>query len=134
MLMSHRLRFTLALIMAVVLATGLLYVSFSGSSEARQPSEMGTAVVGNDYQVAGVVAKGSLTRKGGEIKFKIRDYSGKATVQVTYTGEVPDPFKEGREVIVTVKKQNGVWVGTPGTLATKCPSKFKSERPAKETK
>ncbi|MGH2907528.1 MAG: cytochrome c maturation protein CcmE [Solirubrobacterales bacterium] len=37
---------------------------------------------------------------------------------------MPDPFKEGREVIVTGEVKNGALVAKPGSLITKCPSKF----------
>ena len=37
---------------------------------------------------------------------------------------MPDPFREGREVIVTVRKQGGQFVGEKDSLVTKCPSKF----------
>ena len=38
----------------------------------------------------------------------------------------PDPFREGREVIVTVEKQGGRYVGERNSLITKCPSKYKT--------
>ena len=41
-----------------------------------------------------------------------------------YTGTVPDPFKEGREVIVTGKVADGEMIAEPNSLITKCPSKF----------
>jgi cytochrome c-type biogenesis protein CcmE len=37
---------------------------------------------------------------------------------------VPDPFRDGREVIVNGKVQDGTFVGEKDTLVTKCPSKF----------
>jgi cytochrome c-type biogenesis protein CcmE len=42
---------------------------------------------------------------------------------------VPNPFREGREVIVTVEKRGGRYLGEPNSLITKCPSKYK-EAPA----
>jgi len=39
---------------------------------------------------------------------------------------VPDPFRAGREVIVTVEKQGGRYVGQRDSLITKCPSKYKA--------
>jgi len=42
---------------------------------------------------------------------------------------VPDPFREGREVVVTVRKEGNQWVGEKDSLITKCPSKFKTEAP-----
>jgi cytochrome c-type biogenesis protein CcmE len=45
---------------------------------------------------------------------------------VVYTGTVPDPFREGREIVVTVSRQNGAYVGQRDSLITKCPSKFQN--------
>jgi cytochrome c-type biogenesis protein CcmE len=56
--------------------------------------------------------------------FKVRDRNGNAAVPVRYTGAVSDTFRDGREVIVTVKRRNGVFVGEKDSLVTKCPSKF----------
>jgi cytochrome c-type biogenesis protein CcmE len=49
-------------------------------------------------------------------------------VNVSYTGSVPDPFREGREVIVTVKRDGDRFVGQRDSLVTKCPSKFQAEK------
>jgi cytochrome c-type biogenesis protein CcmE len=46
---------------------------------------------------------------------------------VQYAGAVPDPFREGREVIVTVSKQGDTYVAERDSLVTKCPSKFEAE-------
>jgi cytochrome c-type biogenesis protein CcmE len=50
-------------------------------------------------------------------------------VPLVYSGTVPDPFREGREVIVTVQKQGGQYVGERNSLITKCPSKYKTAPP-----
>jgi cytochrome c-type biogenesis protein CcmE len=65
------------------------------------------------------------------LDFSVADRAGSTTtaVPVAYTGTVPDPFREGREVIVTVEKQGGRYVGERNSLITKCPSKYK-EAPA----
>ena len=54
----------------------------------------------------------------------MRDRDGTTSVPVSYTGAVPDPFREGREVIVTVRKEGATFVGERDSLVTKCPSKF----------
>jgi cytochrome c-type biogenesis protein CcmE len=41
---------------------------------------------------------------------------------------VPDPFREGREVIITVRRQGDVFVGEKDSLVTKCPSKFEEQQ------
>jgi cytochrome c-type biogenesis protein CcmE len=41
---------------------------------------------------------------------------------------VPDPFREGREVIITgALDEHGVLVAQKDSLITKCPSKFSEE-------
>ena len=59
--------------------------------------------------------------------FRVRDRNGPAaapSVPVRYAGAVPDPFRQGREVIVTVRRRGAVFVGEKDSLVTKCPSKF----------
>jgi cytochrome c-type biogenesis protein CcmE len=51
-------------------------------------------------------------------------------VPIRYAGSVPDPFREGREVVVTVRKQGAMWVGEKDSLITKCPSKFQTKAPS----
>jgi cytochrome c-type biogenesis protein CcmE len=58
----------------------------------------------------------------------VRDRNGQASVPVRYAGTVPDPFREGREILVKVRRRGGVFVGERGSLVTKCPSKFTNVR------
>lgn len=115
----------MALSAAVLLAGALVYTSFSASSEARTPGELAAgARAGEAYQLTGKVAQGSVRDIPGGKAFRVRDRTGTASVPVRYVGAIPDPFREGREVIVTVRKENGVFVGEKDSLVTKCPSKF----------
>lgn len=123
---KRKIRLVVALAAALLLATALAYTSFSASSEARKPSQLASAEPGRSYQVTGKVVDGSVRRQGETLFFRVRDRDGTASVPIRYTGTVPDPFREGREVIVTVKRQGGLYVGERDSLITKCPSKFKS--------
>jgi cytochrome c-type biogenesis protein CcmE len=51
----------------------------------------------------------------------------KASIPVRYSGEVPDPFADGREVIVTGKVEEGTFAAERDSLITKCPSKFQTQ-------
>ncbi|MEA2140126.1 MAG: cytochrome c-type biosis protein CcmE, partial [Solirubrobacteraceae bacterium] len=67
--------------------------------------------------------------KAKSLRRKASSSTAKATVSTiasAYTGTVPDPFREGREVIVTVDKHGGQFVGERDSLITKCPSKYKT--------
>ena len=61
---------------------------------------------------------------GGTLLFRVRDPKLDESVPVRYEGAVPDPFAVGRGVLVTVQDQGSAFVGQPGSLTTKCPSKF----------
>jgi len=129
----HRKRTTrlvVSLTAAVLLAAALIYTSFSASSEARTPSQLRGAPAGRAYQLTGRVVPG-YHREGDVLVFRVRDRNGPAsapTVPVRYAGAVPDPFRQGREVIVTVRRRGAVFVGEKDSLVTKCPSKFSDSK------
>jgi cytochrome c-type biogenesis protein CcmE len=122
---KRMIRLVIALSVAVLLAGALVYTSFSAATEAKRPSQLlkdGTP--GQSYELTGKVVDGSVQRGDETLRFRVRDRNGPTSVPVTYTGTVPDPFREGREVIVTGALHNGVFVGERDSLVTKCPSKF----------
>jgi cytochrome c-type biogenesis protein CcmE len=121
---KRKIRLAVALGAAVFLAAALLYTSFSASSEAAKPSELKE---GRSYEVTGKVVKGSISHSGDELRFRIRDRDGTTSVPVAYTGSVPDPFRDGREVIVSGELKEGTFVAERDSLVTKCPSKFTTE-------
>jgi cytochrome c-type biogenesis protein CcmE len=126
---KRRIRLVVALTAAVVLAGALAYTSFSASSPAVQPSRLlASADAGRSYQLTGKVVDGSIRKRGNATLFRVRDRNGKASVPVRYVGAVPDPFRNGREVIVTVRKQGTTFVGEKDSLVTKCPSKFSTDQ------
>jgi cytochrome c-type biogenesis protein CcmE len=129
---KRTVRLIVALSAAVLLASALIYTSFSAASPALTPSQLlREAQPGRSYVITGTVAAGSVRREGSVLDFAVRDRKGSAAVPLAYTGTVPDPFREGREVIVTVEKRDGRFLGERDTLITKCPSKFKTA-PASE--
>jgi cytochrome c-type biogenesis protein CcmE len=126
---KRRIRLVVALTIALVLAVALIYTSFSASSEAVTPSRLlSGASGGRSYELTGKVVNGSIRRTGDTTDFRVRDRNGSRSVPVRYTGAVPDPFRDGREVIVTVRRQGSVFVGEKDSLVTKCPSKFSDKQ------
>jgi cytochrome c-type biogenesis protein CcmE len=125
---KRKLRLVVALSAAVLLAVALIYTSFSASSEAKQPSELLAVSSADSYDMTGVVVPGSIQHEGPRLNFKVADREDRsASIPVRYRGEVPDPFREGREVIVTGHVQDGTFVADRDSLITKCPSKFAAE-------
>jgi cytochrome c-type biogenesis protein CcmE len=124
---KRAVRLVVALSAAVVLASALIYTSFSAANPALSPSQLlREAQGGRSYQLTGTVLAGSVQRSPAGLVFRVSDRTGGASVPVSYTGSVPDPFREGREVIVTVQKQGGRFVGERDSLITKCPSKYQN--------
>ena len=118
-----------ALTCALLLACALVYTSFSASSEARSPSQLAaTAKPGQVYQLTGKVQPGSIRSHGTTHTFRVRDRVGHVSVPVSYTGALPDPFRDGREIVVDVRKRGATFVGERDSLVTKCPSKFTAEK------
>jgi cytochrome c-type biogenesis protein CcmE len=122
---KRRVRLVVALSAAVLLAGALVYTSFSAATDATTPSQLlRDSRPGRSYELTGRVVPGSIHRQGDGIGFRIRDRAGSAAVPVAYSGVVPDPFRDGREVIVSGRMRGGTFVGERDSLVTKCPSKF----------
>ena len=125
---KRKIRLIVALGAAVLLAVALVYTSVSASTETKQPSDVLKASPGQAYQMTGVVVPGSIHHHGSQLDFKVADRDDpKASIPVRYSGEVPDPFADGREVIVTGKVEDGTFIAQRDSLVTKCPSKFQTE-------
>jgi cytochrome c-type biogenesis protein CcmE len=62
--------------------------------------------------------------RGEGLRFTLGDLDGSATVPVLYTGSVPDLFRADRHVFLEGELRGGVFVAEPGTMVTKCPSKY----------
>jgi cytochrome c-type biogenesis protein CcmE len=122
---KRKIRLVAALGAAVLLAVALVYTSFSASSEAKEPSQLIGAAPGSSYDLTGKVVPGSIRHHGEELRFRVADREGDGpTLPVTYSGTVPDPFRGGREIVLTGEVEHGTFVGERDTLVTKCPSKF----------
>ena len=127
---KRAIRLTVAVTAALLLATALIYVSFSaGRDEVTASQLLREAEPGHSYILAGTVLVGSVRHVGTSLLFRIRDPKLALSVPVRYSGIVPDPFAAGRAVMVTVEKPpSGVqFVGQQNSLTTKCPSKYQAQ-------
>jgi cytochrome c-type biogenesis protein CcmE len=122
---KRAIRLTVALTAALLLATALIYVSFTAGRDEYTASELlKNAHPGGQYILAGTVLDGSVHESGKTLQFEIRDPSKHIAVPVTYGGIVPDPFAQGRAVLLNVQDVNGRFIGQGNSLTTKCPSKY----------
>jgi cytochrome c-type biogenesis protein CcmE len=118
-------RLVVALSVAAVLAVFLIYTALAGGGTPQiRPSQLAghTGRVSLAGYVLGPLRGDAHSAPG--LRFTLRDRNGKATVPVVYRGSVPDLFRPGRDILVDGRLRDGVFVAIPGTLVTKCPSKY----------
>ncbi len=125
---KRAIRLTVALAAALLLATALVYVSFTaGNQELTASQLLKRAQPGQSYILAGTVLVGSVRHEGPALVFRVRDPKLQVSVPVRYTGIVPDPFAAGRGVLVTVRPGGATFIGEGNSLTTKCPSKYQAK-------
>jgi cytochrome c-type biogenesis protein CcmE len=97
---QRRLYFVLLGMLALAAATALVLTAVGdGMVYFYTPGDLQTKHVGPDRRVrlGGLVETGSVVKDGQHVSFTISD--GVATVPVTYTGVLPDLFREGQGVV-----------------------------------
>ncbi len=125
----------LYLFVALLFLGGVGYLVFAGLNEgstyfldvaeakAQDPAKL------THTRLFGTVKPESIVppAKGLGVSFDLEDQHRRSeTIQVRYTGAVPDAFKEGAEVIVEGGMQkDGSFAAK--VLMTKCPSKYQKE-------
>jgi cytochrome c-type biogenesis protein CcmE len=120
---------SLVLILAL---TGLLYSTLSeGTEYYKHVDEVMVdpgAWHGKNLQLHGYVVKDSILRKPDTLEYRFKVQSKGAVVDATYTGIVPDTFKDDSEVVLKGKLDaNGFHVVPNGVMA-KCPSKYEAKK------
>ena len=98
------------LLLSLLSGAGILMVLYALNSNLDYfftPSELLAEEVPSNrrVKVGGMVQEGSVRREDSTISFTITDYS--KTIDVSYTGIVPDLFKEGSGVVVLGYLNNG---------------------------
>lgn len=101
---SARKRRRLALLavigIALAAATALILNAFNDSLVFfRTPSELSdkSQLAGARLRLGGLVKQGSIVHEGSTVRFVVTD--AKAEQQVSYTGLLPDLFREGQGVV-----------------------------------
>jgi cytochrome c-type biogenesis protein CcmE len=118
-------RLVIALSVAALLAIFLLYTSIAGGHPVVQPSQLQGKT--QDVDLGGKVASAARGDARTGYRFRLRDVKGSGSVLVVYRDSLPDLFRVGREVSMTGRLRDGVFVANSGSLITKCPSKYSSK-------
>ena len=89
---------------------------------------------GKSLQLHGFVAKNSWHQKPNTLEYIFKVENKGSVVPVSYTGVLPDTFKEEAEVVLKGRLlDNGHFQVAPNGVMAKCPSKYE-EVPKYDTK
>lgn len=107
---------------------GLMYTTLSeGTEYYKHVDEVMTnpdSWHGKKLQLHGFVVDKSILRKPDTLEYRFQIQNKGSVVQASYTGVVPDTFKDGSEVVVKgYLGPHGFDVEPNGVMA-KCPSKY----------
>ncbi|NBU60120.1 MAG: cytochrome c maturation protein CcmE [Betaproteobacteria bacterium] len=78
------------------------------------PTQMlaGEAPAGRSLRIGGMVEAGSIEREAGTLTIRFRITDQDKTIPVTYTGVLPDLFKEGKGAVAQGELKDGVFVAS----------------------
>jgi cytochrome c-type biogenesis protein CcmE len=133
--MPHRyIKIGITVSVLVVAFTGLLWVTLSEGTEYYKHVDEVMASPqewqGKQLQLHGFVVANSILVKPDTLEYRFKVQSNGKVIDASYTGVVPDTFKDrpGEEAEVVLKGQltaGGFHVDPNGVMA-KCPSKYEA--------
>jgi cytochrome c-type biogenesis protein CcmE len=122
-----------SLVLAAALG-GLLWTSLSEGTEyykhvdevMAQPDQW----YGKKLRLHGFVVKDSIQRKRDSLDYRFQVQNNGKVVLATYTGIVPDTFKNDAEVVVSGQLSPAGFAVEPNGVMAKCPSKYQAKEGA----
>ena len=115
---KRRLWLVLAIVAAAAIATTLVVLALQRNvTYLYTPSEVYSGEAGAQvasgqarFRLGGMVADGSFARDEGSLQARFEVDDGDARMPVTYTGILPDLFRENQAVVATGRMQGDVFV------------------------
>jgi cytochrome c-type biogenesis protein CcmE len=118
---------------AVVLVaafSGLMYTSLSeGTEYYKMVDEVMAdrdAWVGKRLQLHGYVVENSIMQKPDTLEYRFQVQNNGQVVRASYTGVIPDNFKDGSEVVLKGQLGPDGFAVAPNGVMAKCPSKYEA--------
>jgi cytochrome c-type biogenesis protein CcmE len=120
---------------AVVLVaafSGLMYTSLSeGTEYYKMVDEVMAdrdAWVGKRLQLHGYVVENSIMQKPDTLEYRFQVQNNGQVVRASYTGVIPDNFKDGSEVVLKGQLGPDGFAVAPNGVMAKCPSKYEASK------
>ncbi len=116
---------------------GLLYSTLSEGTEYYKHVEEvmpnAQAWQGKRLQLHGYVVPGSIFRRKDSLEYRFRVQSKGSVVDATYSGIVPDTFKDEAEVVLKGTLTPAGFEVQPNGVMAKCPSKYDAQKASATT-
>lgn len=130
--MSHRaIKIGATTIVLMLAFGGLLWSTLREGTEYYKHVEevMGTpeAWQGKQLQLHGFVVPRSIMRRRDSLEYRFQIQSKGMVVPATYTGVVPDTFKDDSEVVLKGTLTTDGFHVEPNGVMAKCPSKYEAK-------
>lgn len=116
-------------VIVAVFIVGVVFLVQRQGAYYRQVADLATGQFdGKNVKVGGKVLDGTIQRDAGGVHFAIQDLTGQqATVNVLYSGQMPNTFEAGVDVVVIGEYASNGSLITAEQLQTKCPSKYEGQ-------
>lgn len=133
--MTHRyIKIGVTSVVLVVALAGLLWSTLrEGTEYYKHVDEVMTspqAWEGKRLQLHGFVVPESILRKRDSLEYKFKVQNKGSVVEASYSGIVPDTFKDDAEVVLKGRLSPDGFRVEPNGVMAKCPSKYE---PAKKS-
>lgn len=129
-----------AVISAAVLLTAFIALMYATVSDGAQYYKHVNEVMntpeqwyGKSMQLHGFVVDKSIEQRPNTLDYRFKLKTGEYSVLATYTGVVPDTFKDGAEVVLTGRLGSTGFQVDPNGVTAKCPSKYEAAGPTGPT-
>lgn len=127
--MSSRTVRAVVSVAVIVLAVGaLFFVMMRGSAdyykEVQEVTPQPQAWYGKNLQLRGFVVENTIERRPNTLDYRFKIQNDGAVIQTSYTGVVPDTFKDGAEVVVKGKLAPDGFHAE--SMTAKCPSRYET--------
>jgi cytochrome c-type biogenesis protein CcmE len=126
------LKFALTATVFLVALSGLMYTTLSEGTEyymdVDEVAKAPDAWHGKKLNLHGFVVEKSILRKPDTLEYRFHVQHNGHVMPVSYTGVVPDTFKDGSEVLLKGHLTAGGFSVNPNGVVAKCPSKYEEEK------
>jgi cytochrome c-type biogenesis protein CcmE len=132
---QRAIRIALTTVVLVGAFTGLLYSTLQDGTEYyKHVDEVMTDPAqwyGKKLQLHGFVVDKSILRKRDSLDYRFKIQSNGHVVDATYSGIVPDTFKDSSEVVLKGTLGPDGFAVAPNGVMAKCPSKYEPGKAGK---